>query len=186
MRISHCFVALLGVAACAAKTKDTTTTTTTPTSTAGSVLAISELKFFEGDKLGLHLHPDGRLEGLETRNGAEAWHDLAILKADGTITPPNGGTAAHVNADGSFVGPKGEVAPFKLDGATLVSSDGKKISLDAKGNLVLDGKPGEKAFRVEGATDAATQRTALVIMAMLMEGEEHPAPPTKVEVPPAK
>jgi hypothetical protein len=104
---------------------------------------------------------------------SESWHDVAMLHADGTIVSIKSDASptsesAHVNADGTIIGPKGEVAPFKLDGAAL-AADGKHITIDGKGVFMIDGKQGDKALRVEGASDPKAQRTALVIIAMLMD-----------------
>jgi hypothetical protein len=159
------------------------TTDAMPTTSSDAVLEITDLKFFEGDKLGAHLHADGRLAVLATHGGTsqpttESWQDVAMFHADGRITSIKrhadpASVSAHVNADGSIVGPRGEVAPFKLDGATLVA-DGKHLTINGEGTFVIDGKQGDKALRVEGVRDAMTQRTALIIIGILMDfGELH-------------
>jgi hypothetical protein len=164
MIIKHTFVAaLLAFVACGGSKP---ATDTTPKPAADALLAIGELKFYDGDKLGVHLFPDGRLQVLANKNGAETWQDIATVKADGTITGPKG-ESAHVNADGTITGPKGEVAQFKLDGAALVAGD-KRLTIDDKGVFLLNGKTDGPQLRVEGASDAKLQRTALVIVGMLM------------------
>jgi hypothetical protein len=182
MKLHLLACSVLALAACGgAKPKTTDPTTTTPP--ADAVLAIGELKFYAGDKLGMHLHADGKLEAA---TGADdKLEEVALVKTDGTITA--GGKTARFGADGSLSGPNGETAPFKLDGATLVAGD-KRVTIDDKGNVLINGAVDKdaKALRIEGATSAPLQRTALVLLALMMTGDSHdeatPAPAT----PPAK
>lgn len=151
---------------------------------ADAVLAIADLKFYMGDQMGLHLHGDGRLEAQAMSNGVSGWHDVATFKPDGTITTPDGKVGGQVQADGSLKSATGEVAPFKLDGEALVVAD-KRVTIDDKGVFVMDGKMPQPALRVEGATDAKTRRTALLIMALVMGAEPHPdgPPPPATKTP---
>jgi hypothetical protein len=180
MMKSALLATLLAFAACGgAKTKSTTETTVKPADDAAAVLALADLKFYDGDEMGVHLFPDGRLQMLAEKGGS--WIDIATLKADGSITSPKGETA-HVTADGTITGPDGKVAPFKLDGAALVI-EAKRITINDKGEFLMDGKADTKSFRVEGATDAKTQRTALIVAAlMLASGGQK----TDVDMPAAK
>jgi hypothetical protein len=180
------------VAACGGSPKSTST----PTATAGSdapaatasaapgLLGIVELKFFDEDnKLGMHLHPDGKLETLVKHSGggkptSEDWKQLAVFSADGTISV-NDQEVAQLQADGTLKSADGRVAPFKIDGATLVAG-GKKLAFDDKGQLTLDGEP-VKEIRVEGITELNTKRTALLIVAMSLPGQSHESGPASAQ-----
>ena len=151
-------------------------------------LELGELKFYAGDELGMQMHANGHFEvktsHAEPGKPAEtAWQDVGSIGADGTISSHDGATHGQVKPDGSFVGPEGQVAPFKLDGDALVVAD-KKITIDDKG-ILQGGNDMDKPMRIEGATTPGLKRTALVILALLMTGPEpsqqsggQPAPAT--------
>jgi hypothetical protein len=61
-------------------------------STADPAIGIADLKFYDGDKLGAHLHPDGSLEILAA-GGADDWHIVGTLNAAGTLTTEHGKAA---------------------------------------------------------------------------------------------
>jgi hypothetical protein len=144
---------------------------------AAGALELGELKFFAGDDLGMQMHANGHFEvkvgKTEPGKPAEtAWQDVGSLGADGSISSSDGAKHGQVKPDGSFVGPDGQVAPFKLDGEALVVAD-KKITIDDKG-ILQGGNDMGKPMRIEGATTPGLKRTALVLLALLMSGPEEP------------
>jgi len=179
--------AMLAFAACGGKTKPTTTTDVANTDLkAAAVVELAELKFFEGDDLGMKLHSDGHLEvkGMKSGGGqpaTESWQDVGSIGADGTLTH-DGKVHGTFKPDGSFVTADGKTLPFKLDGDTLTADD-KKITLDDKG-VLQGGNPMPKPMRVEGASTPGLRRTALLVLALMLSsgpGESHSggdAPPT--------
>jgi hypothetical protein len=148
----------------------------TATTPAGAELGVSEVKFYMDDKLIMQLHADGRFETLVTSSGTgkpttETWQTQLTLAADGTITGGNG-KRGQVMADGTFKGPDEGVAPFKLEGPELteMTIHGKRVMFDSKGVLHADGMP-DGHLRIEGASDAKTHRTVLVLFALMQAGE---------------
>ena len=148
--------------------------------TAGTI-ELGELKFYAGDDLGMQIHANGhfevRVSKAEAGKPAEtSWQDVGSIGADGTISSSDGAKHGQVKPDGSFVGPEGQVAPFKLDGEALVVAD-KKITIDDKG-ILQGGNDMSKPMRIEGATTPGLKRTALIVLALLRGGPEdsHGAP----------
>jgi hypothetical protein len=141
---------------------------------AGSI-ELGELKFYAGDDLGMQIHANGhfevRVSKADPGKPAEtSWQDVGSIAADGTISSSDGAKHGQVKPDGSFVGPEGQVAPFKLDGEALVVAD-KKITIDDKG-ILQGGNDMGKPMRIEGATTPGLKRTALIVLALLMGGPE--------------
>ena len=141
-----------------------------PAAAAGSV-EVGELKFFEGDEMGMQLHANGHLEVKMTHSEPgkptqETWRDVAAIATDGTISGPDGQKHAEIKPDGSLVSPDGQAAPFHLDGEALVIAD-KKITIDDKG-ILQGGNDMGKPVRIEGATTPGLKRTALVVLALVM------------------
>jgi hypothetical protein len=171
-------VLALSLAACGGHSPPTKSpTASTPTS--GSALAIHDLNFFFKDELDMRLHADGRIEILTThseggKSTEKTWEDLGVLHADGTLTVKDGKTGA-LQADGSFKGPEGQ-SSFKLTGEELVMAD-KHFTIDAHGALLLDGKPGDLPLRVEGASDPASRRTALLLIGLLDDSPQAESSP---------
>jgi hypothetical protein len=152
------------VAACSSNSSKPVTNVVAPE----PVLAITELKFYEGDKLGMELHPDGSLRVLDKKNGVESWKTLGTLAADGSVKPivpakPGG----KLGADGTFTSPSGQVAPFKVEADALVIGD-KKLTLGADGVFAMNGATANPPVRVEGATDAKSRKTALFVLGIVM------------------
>lgn len=148
---------------------------------------LGELKFYQGDELGMQMHANGHLEvklvhGEPGKTPEERWQDVGAVSPDGTITAIDGKKHAEIKPDGSIVTPDGASSPFHLEGETLVVAD-KKISIDDKG-VLQGGNDMGKPMRIEGATTPGLKRTALVVLALIMaspaphEGEPHEAPPT--------
>lgn len=166
------------VAACGgSQPAPATTPATPPPATVAATttgITLCELKFYEGDVARLALHADGKLEANlrgDTPGAKDSWTAVAQLTADGKIAH-DGQPVGELRADGSFVGPNGQTADFKIEGDVLVAGD-KRVSLDDKG-VLQGGNPGSEKLHVEGATDAATRRTALFILAvMISTGSEH-------------
>jgi hypothetical protein len=164
--------------------KAATTTTTTTTAPAGGVLGLAELKFYEGDEVGMKVHADGTIEiknksWKQGEPAKEEWQQLGTLTSDGKLTH-DGQVVGQLDADGSFKGADGQVAPFKLDGETLVAGD-KKISIGDKGEF--QGINEGFALRVDGATDASTKRTALLLLGLISSsgpGKTETSGPTSV------
>ncbi len=185
-KLSSVFVAIV-LAACGGGTKQTATPAAPPppvaaTASTGTV-ELGELKFFEGDEMGMQLHANGHLEVKMTHSEAgkppqDSWQEVGAIAADGSVTGPDGKKHAEIKADGSMVSPDGQTAPFHLEGETLVIAD-KKITIDDKG-ILQGGNDGGKPVRIEGATTPGLKRTALVLLALLMaspeEGESHAQP----------
>jgi hypothetical protein len=141
---------------------------------AGSI-ELGELKFYAGDDLGMQIHANGhfevRVSKAEAGKPAETtWQDVGSIGADGTISSSDGAKHGQVKPDGSFVGPEGQVAPFKLDGEALVVAD-RKITIDDKG-ILQGGNDMGKPMRIEGATTPGLKRTALIVLALLMGGPD--------------
>ena len=179
------FVAAL--AACGGGTKPapaepTPTTAAAPAAPTGP-WELGELKFYQGDELGMQMHANGHLEvklvhAEPGKATVEKWQDVGALSADGTITALDGKKHAEVKPDGSIVSQDGQTAPFHLEGETLVVGD-KKISIDDKG-ILQGGNDMGKPMRIEGATTPGLRRTALVVLALIMASpgpqESAPAP----------
>jgi hypothetical protein len=174
---TYAFTVLL--AACGSSSKPAPTTPTTPppatAPAAGAQLGITELKFYQGDKMMLHLLADGSLQVLvpDAQNPAGTWKTVGTITADGKITGPDG-KSAQVQPDGSVTLSDGKAPDFKLEGDALVI-DGKRVTLDPTGVVQVDGQPISKdtSVRIEGATDAATRRTALLLIGLTLGGEAH-------------
>jgi hypothetical protein len=159
------FAAIVMAAACGGSKPAAKTGGDTAGAKTEAVLGIGELKIYMGAKMGVQMHRDGKLEVMVTKNGVESWEGGITFAADGTVTGKDGKTG-HVHADGTIEASDGEVLKLAFDGDAAVIA-GKRVTVDDKGMFVVDGKAGE--MRVEGANDTLTKRTALVIMAMMME-----------------
>jgi hypothetical protein len=149
-------------------------TPTNPPPAAAPVLAITDLKFFEGDKMGMELHEDGRLELVVAGAGAQPTKQvIATLEADGSMTAKDG-KVAHFHPDGTLEGPDGKLAPLKFDGDALVV-DGKRVTIDDKGAISIDSTA--SPLRIEGAHDRNARRTALLLSALILGGQAEPSTP---------
>jgi len=158
-----CSAILVLLTACGGSAPSTKTDGTSASS--GAALAIVELKFFVGDKMGMRLHTDGRLETIVSEGSGESWQDVATLSPDGTVTGKDGKTG-RLQPDGTFAGSNGEVAHFKLDGDALVVGD-QRITIRDDGTVA--GAPEKLAkLRIEGATATQSRRTALLILGLLL------------------
>lgn len=144
-----------------------------PNTAGATSLTITELKFYDGDQLGVQLHANGKLEVKMARAekgkpAQESWIALAQLSPDGKVTH-DGQAIGELQPDGTFIA-DGKPQPFKLDGDALVVGD-KRITLDEHG-VLQGGTSGH--MRVEGLTDAGSRRTALFVLALLESGsDEH-------------
>jgi hypothetical protein len=182
-------VAVIGLAACGGGNKPAATATTPAPETAtapASGIELAELKFYEGDDLGMQLHADGHLQvkvshSEQGKPAEEKWMDVGVIGADGSVSDAEGKKHGTIGADGSFKSPEGQTAPFHVEGETLVVGD-KKITIDDKG-ILQGGNDMGKPMRIEGATTPGLKRTALVLLAILMASPEPETPST--EVPPA-
>ncbi len=155
---------------------------------------LGELKFYQGDELGMQLHANGHLEvklvhGEPGKPPEERWQDVGAVSPDGTVTAIDGKKHAEIKPDGSVVTQDGATAPFHLEGETLVVAD-KKITIDDKG-ILQGGNDMGKPMRIEGASTPGLKRTALVVLALIMSSGEHESatPPTATSpapVPPPK
>jgi hypothetical protein len=180
-------VAVIGLAACGGGNKPAATSTTTPapettTAQAGGI-ELGELKFYEGDDLGMQLHANGHLEvkvshSEEGKPAEEKWMDVGVIGADGSVSDSEGNKHGTIDADGSFKSPDGQTAPFHLEGETLVVGD-KKITIDDKGILQGGNDSAGKPMRIEGATTPGRKRTALVLLALLMASPEPQVAPAQ-------
>ena len=159
---------VFGVVACGGG-KASTTSTTPTTAPSGGMLGIAELKFYEGDEVGMKLHADGSIEikNKSWKQGEpmkEEWKQLGSLSSDGKLSH-DGQVVGQLDADGSFKAASGEAAPFKLDGETLVFGD-RHVTIGDHG--VFEGtNDSGKPLRVDGATDASTKRTALLLIGLI-------------------
>jgi len=170
---------VLAVAACGGSKTAPKTETAQTQNAAASTLTISELKFYEGDEVGLKLHADGKFEAKATHSTqgkppVEEWHQIGELAADGTISH-DGKVMGQLQADGTLKMTDGSVAPFKIDGETLVAGE-QKITIGDKG--VFQGtNPQMRPMRVDGITDAGSKRTALLLLAIIAGASKASAPP---------
>src|SRR5512141_509792 len=89
-------VVAITLAACGGGNKQPATQTTAAPVVAASpgALEIAELKFYEGDDLGMQLHANGHLEVkmMHAEAGKPAqpsWHEVGALAADGTVSGPD-------------------------------------------------------------------------------------------------
>lgn len=166
------------VVACGGSAPPTQTATTLPpttstaepaAATATARLGLGDLKFFQGDTLMIHLHPDGTLE-LATDGTGQALQRAGTISADGKLTGPDG-KSAQLQDDGTLVLSNGQDPGIKLDGETLVIA-GKHVTLDPQGAVLVDGAalPSKVPVRIEGVTDAGTRRTALLLVALTLGG----------------
>src|SRR3569623_2651780 len=148
---------------------------------------LGELKFYQGDELGMQLHANGHLEGKLVHGEpgqppVERWQEVGALSPDGTVTAIDGKKHAEVKPDGSVVSPDGKAAPFHLEGEALVVGD-KKITIDDKG-ILQGGNDMGKPMRIDGAQTPGLKRTALVVLAIVMpSGERAPAEPAQPSAP---
>lgn len=127
--------------------------------------AFAEMKFFLGEDLGLQLHADGGMEENSAEPGKPPqWMSMGKLTTDGRLLAPTGAELGGVQPDGTFKSTRGEVAPWKIVGETLVIAD-KTLSIDANG-VFHGGGEGDKQLRIEGTTDAGTRRAALFMLAL--------------------
>jgi hypothetical protein len=183
-------VAVIGLAACGGGNKPVATSTTpapeATTAPAGGI-ELAELKFYEGDDLGMQLHADGHLQvkvshSEEGKPAEEKWMDVGVIGADGSVSDAEGTKHGTIGADGSFKSPDGQAAPFHLEGETLVIGD-KKLTIDDQGILQGGNNDTGKPMRVEGATTAGRKRTALVLLAILLASPEPQAAPPQESSP---
>jgi hypothetical protein len=181
-------IAFVLVAACGGGSKPapkTPDTTAPATSASGSMLTLAELKFYDKQGMRMQIHADGKIEMEAKQEGQPAaWTQVGTIGTDGSVTSKDG-KAGQLQADGTFKTAEGQDAGFKLDGDTL-EMGGKKVTLDAKGDLLVDGAPlPDKDLRIEGATDEKSRRTALLVVGLLMgsPGGESSPPPTAAPAP---
>jgi hypothetical protein len=182
-------VAVIALAACGGGNKPAATTATpAPEATAPKAggLELAELKFYEGDDLGMQLHADGHLQvkmshSTDGKPAEEKWMDVGVIGADGSVSDTEGKKHGTIEADGSFKGPDGQTAPFHIEGETLVVGD-KKITIDDKG-ILQGGNDMGKPMRIEGATTPGLKRTALVLLAILMASPEPQSSPPQESSP---
>ncbi len=171
MRMNHRSLAMIVLVVACGGAKPAATPTE-PTPAEAPVLAITDLKFFEGDKMGMELHEDGRLELVVASEGAQPVKQvIATLEADGSMTAKDG-KVAHFHADGTLEGPDGKLAPLKFDGDALVV-DGKRVTIDDQGAISIDSTA--SPLRIEGAHDRNAKRTALLLSALILGGQAEPS-----------
>jgi hypothetical protein len=177
------FVVAGVLAACGGGSNKTAATTpatapapvaTAPAAPAGA-WELGEIKFYQGDEMGLQLHANGHLEVKMThaepgKPPESKWQDVGSLAADGTLSGADGQKHAMLKPDGSVVTPDGQTAPFHLEGETLVVAD-KKLSIDDKGMLQGAAEAGT-TMRIEGASTPGLKRTALIVLAIVMSSPD--------------
>ena len=152
------------------------------------VFALTEMKFFINNDLGIQIHADGTVEDNESDPGQPAkWQAIFKITTDGKLVGLQGNVQLGAMApDGTFKSSHGEVAPFKFAGEALVVDD-KSLTIDAQG--IVQGTPANAPpLRIEGTVDAGSRRAALVVMAIAFSqggeggatggGGPPPAPPT--------
>jgi hypothetical protein len=165
---------VFAVVACGGS-KATTTTTANVAANASGGIALKELSFYEGNDLGMKLHADGMVEvkGKHSASGqptTETWQHIAQLTTDGKVLH-DGVVGGQLKADGTFEMSNGKPAAFHIEGAALVIGD-KKVTIDDKGQL-QGGNADAKPMRVDGVTDDASRRTALLMLGLMFGAEEH-------------
>ncbi len=160
-------LSLLG--ACAGSQPATKHDPAANTAAQGTLLGVADLKFYAGPQLVAHVFADGVFEEVDGRGRLAR---VATITSDGKLVGKDG-TGAQLQADGTLVAlrPTKDDPGVKLEGDTLIvqGEDGPhRMTLDDKGTVLLDGKPAERALRVEGVTDRNTRRTALLVFGLLV------------------
>ncbi len=133
-----------------------------------SELAIRDMQMYDKTgELGMRLHADGRFEiALTDANGQDHWKDLGVFHPDGTYTSPDGSLTLVFTASGTVTEPgKGTHQVFHFDGDALELPD-RKIALDDHGVYLENGQPTKG--HVDGATDAKSRRTALILIGFVL------------------
>jgi hypothetical protein len=150
------------------------------------VLGVAELQFFAKDQLVAQLTRDGVFEVLVAAGGKQSWNKIATVRPDGSIEGTDH-QLAHMRADGTVIDHDGSTAPFHFAGDVMVYGADHKIGLDPTGSLLLDGAaptdPAEQ-LHITGATDPNVRKTALLILALLIAAPEvKPTRPTHAAAP---
>lgn len=141
-----------------------------PTQGGQSSLLQTEVVFFENDVAGMKLHPDGSLEvkSVHTEPGkapVETWHGGIKLLPDGGVLQ-DGKKVAQLQPDGTVTSAEGGKVLMKIEGNKL-SVEEHWLMIQPNGDIVTS-KPSEKKLRVQGASDAAAQRYALLALGILL------------------
>jgi len=134
---------------------------------AATALTITELKFYQGNELGMVLHPDGKLEvkakhAAGTKPVEETWTEVGRLTPEGKLSHED--KVGQLLPDGSFQTSDGQLAPWKLVGEAL-EIESRQITIDDKG--MFHGTNEGFDIHVTGITDGGSKRTALLLVALL-------------------
>jgi len=142
-----------------------TAATETAAASAGEVkLALAELTFKSGEKVGFVLKADGSLM-------AEDGTMVAIVGADGSMSKVDGTRVAKLNADGS-VDSEGKKLPLNIDTDGVMTAGDQKLSFNDAG-VLQGGNPDAPPMAVEGLTPE-TRRTAMLILTMMLTPRDAP------------
>ena len=142
------------------------------------LLGITDLKFYQNDKLGhpkqgMHLHADGRLEYVSEQDpdpSSWSWQDGGWVVADGTLY--------YLTQHVGHLLPDGEYREEGLGNSAVLTGDvlhvkGKHVTIDDRGVVMVDGREGIPLTRVDGASDTLTKRTALLIIERYLGADGH-------------
>ena len=126
-------------------------------------LGIASLEVFFNGVLTAKMHADGSVDMGEP----DQLRPIFQIHSDGTIVTADG-ARGRLRDDGRLETPSGAVSRFTLEG-DRVSIGGRQLTLDANGVVVLDPPIPGTPPRAQGVTGPATRRTALLLIAMLLD-----------------
>ena len=131
-------------------------------------LGIAPLEVFFNGVLTAKMNADGSVDMGEN---PDQHRRMFQIHTDGTIVTP-GGARGRLREDGRLETPSGTLSRFTLEGER-VSIGGRQLTLDEDGVVVLDPPIGGTPPRAQGVTSPATRRTALLLIAMLIDAGSH-------------
>jgi len=147
-------------------------------STPGAVVDLVPLTGFSGSAPSWRLHADGRIETValdEAGRPTGAWLPGPRLAADGTIRFPRPPfpqeVTARVTAGGEIRPCPGQPPWGRIEGDRVTAAWAKEpwlFRIDAAGTMTING--GRPPERIEGAVDARSRRTALIVYAAFYLG----------------
>ena len=143
---------------------------------AAGVLGIAEITVKESGKDMMAVHANGDVQ----INDTSGWKTIGKLETNGKLTTADGKTG-QLGPDGVFTTPEGP-APFKIDGAALVAGN-TRITIE--NGKIVGGDDAAKSVDIVGANDDATKRTTLLLLGLLLTGQEASSGPASATAPAA-
>ncbi len=136
-----------------------------------SPLVVKELTLYQGTKKYVHVGQDGRIDvfAVLPREDEPAQVQLGTLHPDGKLVYTDG-TMLGAFRSGDLYAVTGFGQSFELrvhdEDVQIVGR--AKMTVDARGNIRFDGQLDSQEFIVHDADDAATKRTAMVVLFLAM------------------